>query len=40
LISYIAKQAKHVEHAKYDLAEHDIDQEFLLEDFFDDMYDE
>ncbi len=34
-----AKQAKQVEHARYDFAEHDIDQEFLLEDFFD-MYDE
>ncbi len=34
-----AKQARHAEHAGYDPAEHDIDQEFLPEDFFDDMYD-
>ncbi len=35
-----AKHAKHVEHENYDFAEHDIDIEFLLEDFFDRMYDE
>ncbi len=34
-----AGQAEHFEHAGYDLPEHDIDQEFLPEDFFDDMYD-
>jgi hypothetical protein len=34
-----ARQAGHAEHAGYDSAEHDIDQEFLLEDFFDDIYD-
>jgi hypothetical protein len=34
-----AEQAEHAEHAGYDPADHDIDQEFLPEDFFDDMYD-
>ncbi len=34
-----AGYARHAEHEKYDLAEHDIDQDFLPEDFSD-MYDE
>ncbi len=34
-----ARQAGQAEHAGYDPAEHDIDQKFLPEDFFDDMYD-
>ncbi len=32
------ENAKYARQAKYDSAEHDIDQEFLPEDFFDDMY--
>ncbi len=35
-----AKHARHARHKNYDLAKHDIDTEFLLEDFFDCMYDE
>jgi hypothetical protein len=35
-----AKHARHARHENYDLAEHDIDIEFLLENFFDRMYDE
>ncbi len=34
-----ARYARQARHAKYDFAEHDINQKFLLEDFFDDMYD-
>ncbi len=34
-----ARYARQARQARYDLAEHDIDQKFLLEDFFDDMYD-
>jgi hypothetical protein len=35
-----AKYAKHAKHENYDFAEHDIDTDFLPEDFFDRMYDE
>ncbi len=33
------ENAKYARQAKYNFAEHDIDQKFLLENFFDDMYD-
>jgi hypothetical protein len=35
-----AKHMRHVEHENYDLAEHDINAEFLFEDFFNRMYNE
>jgi hypothetical protein len=35
-----SRYARHARHENYDFAEHDIDAEFLLEDFFDRMYDE
>ncbi len=34
-----ARYAKQARYARYNLAKHDIDQKFLFENFFDDMYD-
>jgi hypothetical protein len=33
------ENAKYAKQARYDLAEHDIERKFFLENFFDDMYD-
>ncbi len=35
-----ARHARHAGHENYDLAEHDIEEEFLSGDFLDGMYDE